>query len=524
MVMRTLRQKQPLPGAFELNARRRRQGPANPVHPPSKGGERRGVGPASDGSKWSRSDCRASVLIIVMWITFGLVCIALYFGHSMSLELRASDNRVAAIEAEQAIQGAVRYVSFVLSNNITGPGTVPDPQTYQAEAVQVGNGHFWLIGRTNNTNQPTFANFGLIDEASKLNLNYADSNMLSLLPGMTADLAANVIAWRSTNVNTGGGGAESDTYQRLPTPYLCKNAPFETVEELRLVYNIDTTNLYGEDANLNGVLDQNENDGDTLPPSDNQDGQLNSGLLEYVTVYTREPNVASNGTPRLNVTAATNTADTVLNVLTTNGISSDRAQTIVQNLGFSSGGGGVAAPGRGPATGGPPVGGGGGASPTFTSVLDFYIKSQMTAQEFALVEGSLRGSRVQGLVNVNTASAAVLACLPGMSASTAQQLVSYRQSNSQNPNSMSWVTQALDQNTASQLAGTTGPWLTGRSYQFTADIAALGHGGRGYRRTRFVFDTTQASPIVLYREDLTYLGWALGKQVRDRWLLTQNTR
>ena len=40
---------------------------------------------------------RGSVLIIVLWVAFGLISIALYFGNATSMELRASDNRVAAM-------------------------------------------------------------------------------------------------------------------------------------------------------------------------------------------------------------------------------------------------------------------------------------------------------------------------------------------------------------------------------------------------------------------------------------------
>ena len=43
---------------------------------------------------------RGSVLIIVLWVAFGLVSLAIYFANSSSLELRAADNRVAALEAE----------------------------------------------------------------------------------------------------------------------------------------------------------------------------------------------------------------------------------------------------------------------------------------------------------------------------------------------------------------------------------------------------------------------------------------
>src|SRR5579863_7228804 len=84
---------------------------------------------------------RASLLIIVIWIVFGLISITLYFAHSMSFELRASDNRVAAIEAEQAIEGAARYIGCVLSN-LDVPGSMPDQQTYQYQNVPVGNAHF----------------------------------------------------------------------------------------------------------------------------------------------------------------------------------------------------------------------------------------------------------------------------------------------------------------------------------------------------------------------------------------------
>ena len=66
------------------------------------------------------------------------------------------------------------------------------------------------------------------------------------------------------------------------------------------------------------------------------------------------------------------------------------------------------------------------------------------------------------------------------------------------------------------------------TYQFTADIAAVGHHGRGYQRVRFVIDTTETGgdgqPKILYRQDLTHLGWALGSDVRQTLLLAQDSR
>ncbi len=152
----------------------------------------------------------------------------------------------------------------------------------------------------------------------------------------------------------------------------------------------------------------------------------------------------------------------------------------------------------------------------------------MTATEFALIGTNLTatgGAYVEGRVNVNTASAAVLACLLGGDTAVAQQLVNYRQSNPNSLTSIAWIIDALGQSYPDALqALQAGDYITTQSFQFTADIAALGPYGRGYRRVRFVFDTSSGTPSIVYRQDLTHLGWAMGKEVRQNWLLAKATR
>ena len=70
-----------------------------------------------------RRSGRGSVLIIVLWIAIGLIGITLYFANSMTLELRASDNRVNGLAADQAIEGAARYVGYALANYATNGAT-----------------------------------------------------------------------------------------------------------------------------------------------------------------------------------------------------------------------------------------------------------------------------------------------------------------------------------------------------------------------------------------------------------------
>jgi hypothetical protein len=111
---------------------------------------------------------------------------------------------------------------------------------------------------------------------------------------------------------------------------------------------------------------------------------------------------------------------------------------------------------------------------------------------------------------VNTASEAVLACIPGIGTDKAPLLVAYRQTASDKLKSIAWILDVLDQTSALEAA----PYLTTHSYQFTADIAAVGHHGRGYQRVKVVFDTASGAPQAVYRQDLTNLGWALGPTTR----------
>jgi DNA uptake protein ComE-like DNA-binding protein len=271
------------------------------------------------------------------------------------------------------------------------------------------------------------------------------------------------------------------------------------VDELRLLYAADMDTLVGEDANRNGILDPNEND-------DNQNGMLDPGILEYVTVYSREPNTNSDGSAKINISSLRSDSSGLRSILQTN-FGAERVTVILGQL-------------RTP-------GSSTNALRNFPSPLLFYVTSTMTATEFALIATNLtatNGSYISGRVNVNTASAAVLACLLGDDTAAAQQLVSYRQANPNNLTSIAWVVDALGQSYATDLQTLeAGDYITTLSYQCTADIAAVGPYGRGYRRVKFVFDTSGGTPQIVYRQDLTQLGWALGKEVRQNLLSAKGT-
>ncbi len=436
---------------------------------------------------------RGMVLIVVMWACLGLVSIALLFGHSMLMTYRGADNDLAGRQAEQAIEGAARYAESLLVDPTTR-GVLPQASSYQGEAVPVGEATVWFFGNSADNNVGSKGEYGLVDEASKLNINTATLAMLQALPGMTDELAASIIDWRDADDDVTPGGAETSIYAQKKPAYKAKNAPFESIEELALVNGATREILYGEDANLNGELDPNEDDGEKNAPADNSDGKLDAGILAYVTVFSREPNKQADGTARINISQPRPIEP--LGKLLTDKFGASRSQEIQTRLRSGA---------------------------NLRSALELYIRSGMTADEFGQIVDALTtktGNYLTGLINVNTASATVLACVPGIGVDKAATLVTARQSRTTQDTNIAWVVDAL----GAERAVLAGPYLTGQSWQASADVAAVGRHGRGYRRTKFVIDTSTGTPRVIYRRNLAPLGWALGSDVRGSFAAQKEDR
>ena len=443
-----------------------------------------------------RAGSRASVLVVVLWITAGLTALVLYFAASMSLELRASANRAADLAAGQAIEGAARYVGWALAQFATN-GMMTTNSQFVCQALPIGESQVWILGRNpaaaeSGLNQLVF---NLQDESGRLNLNRANSNALSMLPGMTTELAAAIVDWRSTN------GTLQLGYSSLG--YEAKRSPFETVDELRWVQGITLDHLFGDDRNQNGILDPDER---------SLTGSLYStpGLLDTTTVFSREPNFHADGTLLTNV----NTQAQIQGLLESS-FGTGRSREILTRLGFTQGGG--------------PGGGGGGgaaaATPNFPSLLRFYLTSGLSQDDFERIAPELcvtTNTYSYGRVNLNTANATVLTALfvgAGLAQEAAEgaasTLVQYREQNTTSLNSIAWMVAALgrDHQAVTTLAGR--DLLTTRSFQYGADLVAVGPLGRGYRRVKFIFDISDGVPKILYRQDLSRLGWALGDRVRE---------
>jgi DNA uptake protein ComE-like DNA-binding protein len=426
-------------------------------------------------ARWNR---RGTIFIAAMWVLIALVGLVLVMSRWARVESKASANRLAEAQAAMAERAGEQYVLYQVAS--TGADATFTSQAIPAQ-VPVGDGFFWVTRPDREGDR--LQDFGVDDEGGRININTASSTMLLMLPGMTPDVAAAIVDWRDQDDNPQPYGAESDYYGSLPSPYRAKNAPFETVEELLLVKGVTPELLYGMDANHNGFLDEEELAAGGTGASFNAGNDTSRGWLPFLS--TTGPGNAAQGQQQLtNVNG--NNLQPVLDVLR-GALDANRATEVGNRI-----------PGGRP----------------FRNMVDFYVKSGMKAEEFALVADKLTvqgGAANNARVNVNTAPREVLRCLTGLEDSDAATLVAARENGADTTN-VAWVADAIDKTKAVNI----GDQITSRSYRYSADVLGVSGDGRAFRRVRIYVDATQATPTIVYRRDLTDVGWSIGWDVRQQ--------
>jgi type II secretory pathway component PulK len=237
---------------------------------------------------------RGVIFITALGIILILSGLLLAFAQQMRTEALSSANRLSQLQADAVEQAAEQWVEAQIDLNYnTDANGNPDSWTlcYQtpAEAIQVGNGYFWLLRPDEDTDQQF--DFGITDECSKINLNMAASGsttistVLQQLPtDMTSDVADAVMDWCNGANKASSDGAESDYYNGLQVPYNCKNLPYESVEEMLLVRGITPETLFGMDLNRNGVVDDAERNAAQTSGTYNSSNDTR-GIFRYLTVY-----------------------------------------------------------------------------------------------------------------------------------------------------------------------------------------------------------------------------------------------
>lgn len=176
----------------------------------------------------SKMSQKGVALIAVLWIVAFLSTIASTVAHQSRTSLQMTKNRIEQLKLKQAAESAI-LISI---------------------ASKINSPHDQLLQGINNEFDDIKISVSVSDESGKIDLNSAPIEVLySLMAEIgfdedTAQRMADVILdWRDEDSLVRVGGAEDQDYVASGYEYGSKDADFERVEELQLVYGM-TRELY----------------------------------------------------------------------------------------------------------------------------------------------------------------------------------------------------------------------------------------------------------------------------------------
>lgn len=275
-----------------------------------------GAGLLREQEKSANTTRRAIILVAVLLVVVVLSLLGYQYLDLMTAEYRTAQNVHDAAQTRALAESGINYAAIFLGGQ-TNTGGIPtnelfnNPNLFQSQVVMSDatsgrQGMFSIMapaGLPGDQNSGSGVRYGVIDENGKINLNAMIRqdktgnnlyNMLIKLPMLSdnQNVAAAIVDWIDGDSEPRDNGAEADAYSGLTPPYYPKNGPLESLDELLLVQGMTPQLLYGNDLNRNGMIDGNETASD--PTTD-------LGLSGYLTIYSREQNISSGNTQRLDL-------------------------------------------------------------------------------------------------------------------------------------------------------------------------------------------------------------------------------
>lgn len=359
---------------------------------------------------------RGAVLVLVLWLLLIVGLLTLGLARSARVSASLGYGQVEVVQARWLARAGVEQALAVLADDGVGddgPNDLWYDDPGRFDNVALAEGYTFRV------TAPSFATgtdaaaprFGLDDEASRVSLNAGRGNQLRRLPDLVEGQADAILDWTDANESARPGGAERGYYSQLDYPYDIRNGPFRTARELLLVKGVEPADFFGEDGDLDGVLDRSENDGEESWPDDDADRQLRRGLAGLTTVYAYDKNTNPAGSPRLDL----NNTD---------------AGTLITTLNFTPSLAEQVAERSGDARNLFEFVGLRGTEPVEeeTQIDELTLDWLASTWEYLTIE---KDERLPAKVNVNTASREVLETVPGMRSEMAEAIVSTRASQGQ---------------------------------------------------------------------------------------------
>ena len=455
---------------------------------------------------------RGVVLVAVLLVTVLVTMIAAGLMFRMRAEVAASGAGARGEQAYEAAMSGLACAALVLKNSAADMNTWYDnPEIFQNQFVADDGANRWYFTiYADDLTETAPIRYGLTDEAGKINLNTAPPETLQAMRNMTAELVGCLLDYRDADSVPLPDGAEQEYYDSLAHPYVIPNQALSTMDELLMVKGFTGQVVYGENSNLSAVLGARAGGGMGRSITVSSDGTTDRGLRAVATVYTSEPNVDSAGQKRVDLNADIAAGSVSLPAETLQFIRVYRAEGNTFNdpsqlleMRYTLKQAHSESPNLKP-----------GAT----------IESGVKAEQLPVVVDRLTAQRTTGsrrtapgLVNVNTAPAEVLAVLPGLDASLAQDIVDLRANvPAETKSTIAWLyTQNLLDADAFKKAA---PFLTARSYQYSVRCIGFGVPCGRHRVLEAVLDLTGGTPRIGYLRDITRLGlpFALDTDLMER--------
>jgi len=199
---------------------------------------------------------RGMVLVFALWTLTLLVVFSIYIGigvrQRMILVKRLESRSKLYYSAASGIHKAIMVIDQ--ARGLSGSALVP-----RTKAILMNNGEdlsnielngataeivYHFFDKTLNQNKKQY---GMIDEASKININFASKRILTRLFQVVLSwdveraekLALAIIDWRTSGDSSLKGFFSDEYYKTLKHPYAPKNASFEILDEALLVEGMD---------------------------------------------------------------------------------------------------------------------------------------------------------------------------------------------------------------------------------------------------------------------------------------------
>jgi DNA uptake protein ComE-like DNA-binding protein len=289
------------------------------------------------------------------------------------IESKALENRLLHARAERVAWSAANRALSIVQVRLDQPGGAFVLTDEWATFGTQGEESFRFGDET--------VRIEIVDACAFANLNTAPQAQLERLPLTTEQIDA-LLDWREAGAAARPEGGKDEYYNSLEQPYNAKLGALDTLEELLLVKGFTGRTLYD-------LPTEQLRNTTTLTMPDGEEAVF----AQLVTVYSSSSNQAPDGQQKLNVNNASAQA------MIGRGIPAQLAQQIVQRRNQQG---------------------------TFGSINDLLGMPGINNQNVRAVLDNLAataGATVTGRINVNTANAAVLMTLPGMTEDIASGIV-----------------------------------------------------------------------------------------------------